>query len=174
MQARPAVPNRQRGGISLNPLLLVGLVILTLYFARDLVVPLAFALVLNFLLSPAVAWLERRRLGRAPAVVLVILVFFSALGTTGWVVARQVVHVAEMLPDYRENIQAKIDSLHTPIGGAAGKHMRSLEEMSQQLSKGETLNTPTRDAGAHTTRRRRSRLSSAPSSATTDKAAIPQ
>lgn len=174
MQARPTVPQRQRGGITLNPLLLVGLVILTFYFARDLVVPLAFALVLNFLLSPAVAWLERRRLRRAPAVVLVILVFFSGLGVTGWVVARQIVHVAEMLPDYRENIQAKIDSLHTPIGGAAGKAVRSLEEMSQQLSKGEsTLNTPTPDAGAPTTHRRRSRLGTAPS-ATTDKAATPQ
>jgi predicted PurR-regulated permease PerM len=173
MQARPAVPQRQRGGISVNPLLLVGLVVLTLYFARDLVVPLAFALVLNFLLSPAVAWLERRRLARAPAVVLVILVFFSGLGVTGWVVARQIVHVAELLPDYRENIQAKIDSLHTPIGGAAGKALRALDEMSQQLSKGDTLNTPAPDATAPTTRRRRPRSASAPS-ATTDKAATPQ
>src|ERR1700755_537171 len=135
MQERPAPPTRQIGGfLAREPLLLVGLVILTLYFARDLLAPMAFALVLNFLLSPAVALLERWRLSRSVAVVLVILIFFSGLGVTGWVVARQLVHVAELLPDYRENIQNKLDSLHTPIGGAAGKAISSLEEMTEQLS----------------------------------------
>jgi predicted PurR-regulated permease PerM len=135
MQARPAPPTRQRGGfLASEPLLLVGLVILTLYFARDLLAPMAFALVLNFLLSPAVALLERWRLRRSVSVVLIILVFFSGLGVTAWVVARQLVHVAELLPDYRENIQTKLDSLHTPIGGAAGNAIGTLEEMTEQLS----------------------------------------
>src|SRR6201985_1751185 len=135
MQARPAPPTRQRGGfLASEPLLLVALVILTLYFARDLVAPMAFALVLNFLLSPAVALLERWRLSRAVSVVLVILIFFSGLGVTGWVVARQLVHVAELLPDYRDNIQTKLDSLHTPVGGAAGGSISSLEDMTEQLS----------------------------------------
>lgn len=135
MQARPVPPTRQRGGfLASEPLLLVGLVILTLYFARDLLAPMAFALVLNFLLSPAVALLERWRLRRSVSVVLIILIFFSGLGVTAWVVARQLVHVAELLPDYRENIQTKLDSLHTPIGGAAGNAISTLEEMTEQLS----------------------------------------
>lgn len=143
MQLRSPVPSRQRGGfLASEPLLLVGLIILTLYFARELLVPLAFALVLNFLLSPAVTRLEKLRLGRAPAVVLVILIFFSGLGITGWVVTRQVLHVAEMLPDYRENIQSKLDSLHSPVGGAAGRTLRSLETMAQQLSSRETVLNP--------------------------------
>src|ERR1700761_7596439 len=135
MQSRPVPQTRQRGGfLASEPLLLVGLAILTLYFARDLLAPMAFALVINFLLSPAVERLERWRVGRAPAVVLVILIFFSGLGVTAWVVARQLVHVAELLPDYRENIQTKLDSLHTPVGGAAGNAITTLDEMTQQLS----------------------------------------
>jgi predicted PurR-regulated permease PerM len=135
MQSRAAPPTRQRGGfLASEPLLLAGLIILTLYFARDLLAPVAFAVVLNFLLSPAVALLERWRLSRALSVVLVILIFFSGLAVTGWVVARQLVHVAELLPDYRENIQTKLDSLHTPIGGAAGKAITALEDMTEQLS----------------------------------------
>src|SRR5882757_2911502 len=161
MQARPAPPSRQRGGfLASEPLLLVGLVILTLYFARDLLAPMAFALVLNFLLSPAVDRLERWRLSRAPAVVLVILIFFSGLGVTAWVVARQLVHVAELLPDYRENIQTKLDSLHTPIGGAAGNAISTLEEMTQQLSShaNATIAPPAEpEAVPPTTRRRRPR-----------------
>jgi predicted PurR-regulated permease PerM len=134
MQARAAPPTRRGGFLASEPLLLAALIILTLYFARDLLAPMAFALVLNFLLAPAVALLERWRLSRAVSVVLVILIFFSGLAVTGWVVARQLVHVAELLPDYRDNIQAKLDSLHTPIGGAAGKAINSLEEMTEELS----------------------------------------
>lgn len=160
MQARPAPPSRQRGGfLASEPLLLVGLVILTLYFARDLLAPMAFALVLNFLLSPAVDRLERWRLSRAPAVVLVILIFFSGLGVTAWVVARQLVHVAELLPDYRENIQTKLDSLHTPIGGAAGNAIGTLEEMTEQLSShaNATIAPPAEPETPLTTRHRRLR-----------------
>jgi predicted PurR-regulated permease PerM len=135
MQARPGPPTRQRGGfLASEPLLLVGLVILTLYFARDLLAPIAFALVLTFLLSPAVSLLERWRLSRALSIVIVILIFFSGVAVTGWVVAKQLVHVAELLPDYRDNIQTKLDSLNTPIGGAAGKAITTLEEMTVQLS----------------------------------------
>jgi predicted PurR-regulated permease PerM len=177
MQARPAPPSRQRGGfLASEPLLLVGLVILTLYFARDLLAPMAFALVLNFLLSPAVERLERWRLSRAPAVVLVILIFFSGLGVTAWVVARQLVHVAELLPDYRENIQTKLDSLHTPIGGAAGNAISTLEEMTQQLSShaNATIAPPAElEEIAPTTRHRRLRQAM-PEAALPDKNATPQ
>jgi predicted PurR-regulated permease PerM len=165
MQARPATPTRQRGGfLASEPLLLVGLVILTLYFARDLLAPMAFALVLNFLLSPAVALLERWRLSRSLSVVVVILIFFSALGATGWVVARQLVHVAELLPDYRENIQTKLDSLHTPIGGAVGKTISALEEMTEQLSShaNVTIAPPEPDTALPTVRHRRTRQAAPP------------
>ncbi len=157
------MPARQRAGIlASEPLLLAGLVILTLYFARELLAPLAFALVLTFLLTPAVGLLERWRLSRAPAVIVVILIFFSGLGATGWVVARQLVHVAEMLPDYRDNIQAKLDSLHTPIGGAAGKAVSSLEEMTAELSTHGTVTPPPEIAAPETSRRRRTRQQAAP------------
>lgn len=177
MQARPAPPSRQRGGfLASEPLLLVGLIILTLYFARDLLAPMAFALVLNFLLAPAVERLERWRLSRAPAVVLVILIFFSGLGVTAWVVARQLVHVAELLPDYRENIQTKLDSLHTPIGGAAGNAISTLEEMTQQLSShaNVTITPPAEPEALPSTARRRRLRQTVPEAAVPDKNATPQ
>jgi len=177
MQARPTPPTRQRGGfLASEPLLLVGLVILTLYFARELLAPIAFALVLNFLLAPAVGLLERARLSRALSVVVVILIFFSGVGVTGWVVAKQLVHVAELLPDYRENIQAKLDSLHTPIGGAAGKAISSLEEMTEQLSShgsGTIAPPPEPEAATPTARHRRYRQP-APEAALPDQNATPE
>jgi predicted PurR-regulated permease PerM len=177
MQARAAPPTRQRGGfLASEPLLLAALIILTLYFARDLLAPLAFALVLNFLLAPAVALLERWRLSRALSVVLVILIFFSGLGVTGWVVARQLVHVAELLPDYRDNIQTKLDSLHTPIGGAAGKAINSLEEMTEELSShaNATIAPPAVPEAVVPTVRRRRFQQPAPEAALPNKNATPQ
>ncbi|MGI8771517.1 MAG: AI-2E family transporter [Acidobacteriaceae bacterium] len=143
MQAKAPLPSRSRGGLlASEPLLLIALIILTLFFARELLIPIAFAIVLNFLLMPAVGALQNWRLRRSVAVVLVILVFFSTLGTLGWVVARQLVHVAELLPDYQGNIQAKLDRLHTPLGGAAGHALTSLEEMAKQLSAPPTVQVP--------------------------------
>src|SRR5258708_39767179 len=59
----------------LNPLLWVAGAILILYFARAVLIPLALALTLNFLLTPMVTGLQRRRMSRVPSVALVMLVF---------------------------------------------------------------------------------------------------
>jgi predicted PurR-regulated permease PerM len=176
MQERPASPTRQRGGfLTSEPLLLVGLIVLTLYFARDLLAPMAFALVLNFLLSPAVELLQRWRLSRALSVVTIILIFFSGVAVTGWVVAKQLVHVAELLPDYRENIQTKLDSLHTPIGGAAGKAITSLEDMAQQLSSHTPANiTPPEPETATPSARHRRYRQPSPEPPPPDKSTAPQ
>lgn len=115
---------------------MIGVIILALYFARTLLVPLAFAVVFSFLLSPAVTWLERIHVRRGFAILLVILVFFTGVATVGWIVARQIVHVVEILPDYRGNIQEKLNELHTPMGGAAGRAVSNLEEMGLEFSSG--------------------------------------
>jgi predicted PurR-regulated permease PerM len=132
-----AAPTRSRGGwLAGEPLLLIGVIIVVLYFARALLIPLAFAVVFNFLLSPAVFLLEKWRVRRVPAILLVILVFASGFAGVGWIVTRQLVHVIEVLPDYRSNIEGRFSQLHTPLGGAAGRAVSSLEEMGLELSSG--------------------------------------
>ena len=41
--------------------------IAVLYLAREILVPLAFAVILTFVLTPVVALLERSRIGRVPS-----------------------------------------------------------------------------------------------------------
>src|SRR5437868_10295069 len=74
-----------------------------LYFAQAVLIPLAVAILLAFLLAPVVTWLERRKLGRILSVVLAVGAALAVLGTIGWVVERQFVEVAEQLPNYQEN-----------------------------------------------------------------------
>src|SRR5215475_5129430 len=92
-----AINRNKRGWLNNEPLLVLGLVLLTLYFARDLLIPFAMALTLNFLLAPAVIQLERLRLPRLPAVILVVLLVSAFMAVIGWVVVRQLLDVASDL-----------------------------------------------------------------------------
>src|SRR5580693_1925594 len=92
-------------------------VVATLYFAREILIPFAFALTLTFLLTPAVALLERLRIGRVAAVLSAILVSVAVSGGISWVLANQLVDVANQLPQYRQNIHARIASFHLPVTG---------------------------------------------------------
>src|SRR5688500_17950488 len=60
----------------------------TLYFARDLLIPLALSALLTFLLAPLVTRIERW-VGRIAAVLLVVALIFTGLGAVGWVLTRQ-------------------------------------------------------------------------------------
>ncbi len=61
---------------------LTAFVIAALFFARELLIPLALSALLTFLLSPLVTLLERW-LGRIVAVLLVVLLIFTAMGSAG-------------------------------------------------------------------------------------------
>jgi predicted PurR-regulated permease PerM len=54
-------------------------VIAVLYVGRDVLIPIALAALITFLLSPVVGWLERW-LGRIASVLLVVLMLFALIG----------------------------------------------------------------------------------------------
>ena len=102
--ARRKVVNPSR----LSPVVTLCVVVAALYLAQDVFVPLVLAMLLSFLLAPGVRLLERRRLGRIPAVLCVVVVAFLAIFSLGWVVAGQVVDVAQNLPQYQGEIERKV------------------------------------------------------------------
>src|SRR5436190_11622181 len=98
-------------------LVLTAFLAATLYFGRDLLIPLALAALLTFLLAPLVSRLEQW-LGRIAAVLLVVALIFTALAAAGWMLTRQLVDLAEKLPEYKDNIITKMHAFDTPKGGA--------------------------------------------------------
>jgi predicted PurR-regulated permease PerM len=108
--------------------------IAALYFAREVLIPFAFALTLTFLLIPVVELLQRLRFGRALSVLTTVLVSIAAAGGIGWIIANQLVEVANQLPLYRENIQAKVNALHRPVTGQVGKAADSVKEIARELT----------------------------------------
>ena len=79
-------------------------VVAILYFARDILIPLALAVTLTLILSPAVGWLQKMHIRRVPGTLLVMLLMVSAASGIGYVILNQLVQVVSDLPEYRENI----------------------------------------------------------------------
>jgi len=108
--------------------------IAALYFAREVLIPLAFALVLTFLLTPVVAFFQRLRAGRAVSVLTTVVVSTAVAGGIGWIIANQLVDVANQLPLYRQNIHAKIGAFHLPVTGQIGHAAESVQEIVRELT----------------------------------------
>lgn len=148
------MPRSRRGLLTEEPLILLTLALLALYFARAVLIPLAIALTLNFLLTPAVMQVERARVRRFPAVLLILVISFTIVGSVGWIVARQVIAVINDLPNYRDNIHDKFAALHGPGNGPLSRTVASIREIGEEISN-ETHPAPAPKPTEGTTRRER-------------------
>jgi predicted PurR-regulated permease PerM len=115
-------------------IVLVFAVVAALYFARELLIPLAFALTLSFLLTPVVTFLEKLRMGRVLPVILTVLISIGVGGWITWIIANQLVDVASQLPTYRQNIHAKIETLRNRGKGPLGRAADSAKDIGRELS----------------------------------------
>ncbi len=119
----------------------VVLVVAVLYWAQAVLVPVCLAILLTFVLTPPVVWLQRR-IGRIPAVLTVVILVFSFLALGGYGVYRQMVSLGNALPTYRANIRAKMQDIQ---GMRSGGSVQKIERTIEQL-KGD-LGTPNPSAG---------------------------
>ncbi|WP_181704724.1 AI-2E family transporter [Chthonobacter rhizosphaerae] len=102
----------RRGVVETTALVALCLMIVAvLSIARELLVPLALAVLLSFVLAPLVRLLRRVGLPRGVAVVLSVLSAFALLFALGWLMTAQVSELVRDLPRYQETVQAKIASL---------------------------------------------------------------
>jgi predicted PurR-regulated permease PerM len=124
-----------------EPYLVLAVTVLILYFARELLIPFAFALTLAFLLAPAVSRLECRRVPRVLAVAITGILAFTLLSGVGYVVARQLLNVARSLPEYRLNIQKKLASVHSSAGQSFGDAVKAIDDISGDFAKGPDRST---------------------------------
>ena len=121
-------------------LLTVGLVVAFLYFARDVIIPIALAVLLSFLLAPAVRWLQRWHVGRVSAVSFTVLITFLAMIGFAAVVVQEISSLAQQLPEYRWNLEAKIRSLPgvVPGAGVLRRATSMVQELGRELKQSET------------------------------------
>jgi predicted PurR-regulated permease PerM len=127
-------PNASKDVFHLLAVVVAVVVIVTLYFARIVLIPFALALLFTFILTPLVKILERVRFGRTPSALLVVLLAVAACAAVGWTVTKQFSQVVDQLPDYKANIRTKLTSLHWSSHHALDNASQTMTEISKDLA----------------------------------------
>jgi len=93
---------------TLQGLLIATIVIGALYFGREVLLPLAIAVLLSFVLTPPLLVLRRIKVPRVVAVAVVVIMAFGIIAGLGWLVSREATKLAADLPSYRHTLSQKI------------------------------------------------------------------
>jgi predicted PurR-regulated permease PerM len=115
---------------------LCGLVLVTacLYWTRQVLIPVSLAVLLAFVLTPAVSALQRRGLGRFPSVLVVVVLALLLLGGAGYVISRQLNNLVSNLPNYKDEIIAKVEELRDAgKDGIIGRILSLFQDVSEQV-----------------------------------------
>jgi predicted PurR-regulated permease PerM len=132
-------------------------VIAALYFAKDLVIPFALALLLTFLLSTPVTWLERAHFGRPFSVLVVLLTTMVLAGGLIWLGLQQLNGIAESFPQYRAHILRKLQALQNPAGTSLLTFAENIEQLTQELTTGRPAAAENEDSPAGSLKQRQKR-----------------
>jgi predicted PurR-regulated permease PerM len=113
------------------------IIITTLYFGREIFIPIAMAILLSFVLAPLVGLLQRIRVPRAIAVVSVVILAFGLIFALGSLLASQLTQLAGDLPRYQSTISEKIQSFRDTSAGRGTLERASgmLKDLSKELDK---------------------------------------
>jgi predicted PurR-regulated permease PerM len=107
-----------------------------LYLAREVLIPLALAILLSFLLAPLVRRLEGWRLGRVFSTLVAVAIAVSAIAGIGWIASKQALSLAAKLPEYRANISKKIRAVREPQEGSLGKAAEAIKDLESEAAPG--------------------------------------
>ena len=126
---------------TLQGLLITALVITGLSVGRDVLLPLALSILLAFVLTPPLLMLRRIKVPRVLAVGVVVTVAFAIIFALGWLLSREVTHLAGQLPNYRNVLSEKITVLRestqsSPVFEQAGEILSDLQTQLIQPDKG--------------------------------------
>src|ERR1700694_4002459 len=136
--AKPWRPIRTELPASAPTIMLFTVVIVSaLYFGREVLVPIALALLLSFALAPLVRFLQGWHVPRMFAVIFVVLIAFAAVFSLGALMVSQVNQLASDLPRYQSTLREKIQSLRGAAAGTGTLERASqvLQDLSSELDK---------------------------------------
>ena len=117
--------------------ILAVIIIMLLYFGREIIIPIALAILLSFVLAPVVGLLQRMRIPRGLAVVSVVITAFALIFAMGSLLASQLTQLAGDLPRYQSTISEKIQAFRetTASRGTLERASGMLKDLSKELDK---------------------------------------
>lgn len=131
---------------------LAAAVVTALYFGRELLVPLALAALLTFVLAPLVSRIERF-VGRVTAVSGVAALSLGLIVAVSWVITRQAMDLMEQLPSYRVNITRKLHALEPAKDSSLKRFSKMIAEIESEIPAfGTTPVPPVEEPGSRSRR----------------------
>jgi predicted PurR-regulated permease PerM len=120
----------------LQGLLIAAIVVTALYIGREVLVPLALAILLSFVLTPPLLFLRRLGVPRVLGVAILVSTAFLVILALGWLLSREATQLAVELPRYQSTLADKISKISKSAADAPGikKVTGALEEFQQQLA----------------------------------------
>ncbi len=130
------MPRSERTTVSprIQMLASIAIVVAGLYFAREVMIPFALAVLFSFLLAPLTKRLERWRVPRVLSVLLVVLATFIVVAGFGYIVTHQMIGIVQKLPEYRQNIRTKLAVFRSEPDGALSKAAETIKEIQNELA----------------------------------------
>jgi predicted PurR-regulated permease PerM len=147
LPSNPSTPRITDGRLPASPAemaIVIGAIVLALYFGKAVLMPLALAVILSFVLAPPVRVLRRVGLPNAPAVFLVVALAFAVIFAVGALITQQVGSLAEQLPTFQVTLKEKVKALKqfASGGGAIERASDTLKDLQQELERPEEAQPP--------------------------------
>lgn len=139
-------PTSERTIRVLSTVVVVALITTALYWARAILIPLALAVLITFVLTPLIVTLQRRGLGRIPSVVVVLALALILIVGLGAIVGEQMVQLTKTLPDHADQIRSKVAATKKMFSPNDGGRLSALvNDLSEML---DPAQAPTAAEGA--------------------------
>jgi len=97
------------------------MLVATLYFGKEVLIPITLALLLAFILAPLVDLLTRWHVGRVLSVLLGVIFALGVVVAIGSVIGAQIANLSDDLPQYAKTVQAKVDTVKNYSTGRLSK-----------------------------------------------------
>jgi predicted PurR-regulated permease PerM len=126
----------QFAGTTLINLGVATLIVNGLYFGREILVPVALAVLFSFVLAPFVIRLQSWRIPRTLSVLIAVFIGFAIIFSLGGLMVSQATHLADDLPGYQQTLREKIQGLRGVAAGGSGTLERAskvLKELNTEL-----------------------------------------
>jgi predicted PurR-regulated permease PerM len=123
-------------GTALINMAMAALIVTGLYFGREILVPVALAVLFSFVLAPFVIRLQSWRVPRTLSVLVAVFIGFSIVFSLGGLMVSQANRLAEELPGYQQTLREKIQGLRGFATGGSGTLERAskvLRELDTEL-----------------------------------------
>jgi predicted PurR-regulated permease PerM len=138
-----ALPERLRDRSS--RITTAGIILASLYFGREVLIPITLAIMLSFLLAPLVRALRRIGAGRILSVLATVVVLTIACTAVAVLLGTQILRIAESLPQYEATVQRKLKTLDEVTIGRLQLITREASRLIETQEAAEEIPGPARD-----------------------------